>query len=140
MSRWFWNISASKISAKGFTDNLEDTTRQNTDYRRVLFTTKHMQLVVMRLQEGEEIGSEVHEGDQFIRFESGKGELDLDGMKQTVEDGDVVIVPGGTRHNVRNTSKGELKLYAIYSPPEHRKGTIQATKGVEGEGFDGETD
>lgn len=114
---------------KGYLVQIEDATRKNSNYRQVLFTAKHSQLVLMSLKPGEEIGEEVHELDQFLRFEAGEGTVVLDGEKHAVSDGFAVVIPAGTRHNVLNRSKTtELKLYTIYSPPEHKTGTIHRTK------------
>lgn len=114
---------------KGYNDNIETLTEQNGDFRRVLYTGEHLQLVLMTIQPGEEIGSEVHEDrDQFFRFESGSGVVDIDGVENPVEDGSGVIVPAGARHNVRNTGSVPLRLYTLYGPPEHRDGVTQATK------------
>ena len=114
---------------KGYNGNIETLTVDNRDFRRVLYTGKHLQLVVMTLQPGEEIGSEVHDGiDQFFRFEEGEGVVDIDGVENRVEDGSGVIVPSGARHNVRNTGDRPLKLYTLYGPPEHKDGITQATK------------
>ena len=130
---------------KGYNDNIETLTIDNSDFRRVLYTGKHLQLVLMTLQPGEEIGSEVHDGiDQFFRFEEGEGVVDIDGVENRVEDGSGVIVPSGARHNVRNTGSVPLKLYTIYGPPEHRDGIVQATKAEaearhHDEEFDGKT-
>jgi mannose-6-phosphate isomerase-like protein (cupin superfamily) len=125
---------------KGYITNIGQTTMENTDYRRVLYTAKHSQLVLMSLKEGEEIGEEVHHLDQFLRFEAGQGEVVLDGVSHKVKADDAVVIPEGTRHNVINTGAGELKLYTIYSPPEHKDGTIEKTKADEHEEhFDGKT-
>jgi mannose-6-phosphate isomerase-like protein (cupin superfamily) len=130
---------------KGYQGNIETLTVDNSDFRRVLYTGKHMQLVLMTLQPGEEIGSEVHDGiDQFFRFEEGEGVVDIDGVENRVEDGSGVIVPSGARHNVRNTGSRPLKLYTLYGPPEHRDGITQATKAEadarhHDEEFDGKT-
>ena len=114
---------------KGYNDNIETLTAANGDFRRVLYTGKHLQLVLMTLQPGEEIGSEVHDSiDQFFRFEQGTGVVDIDGVENAVEDGSGVIVPSGARHNVRNTGDVPLKLYTLYGPPEHKDGITQATK------------
>ncbi|MEO7634017.1 MAG: cupin domain-containing protein [Sphingomicrobium sp.] len=114
---------------KGYCDNIEELTVANTDFRRVLYTGKHLQLVLMTLQPGEEIGSEVHEDrDQFFRIDEGAGTVDIDGVPNTVADGFAVIVPAGARHNVRNTGSAPLKLYTLYGPPEHRDAIVQATK------------
>ena len=114
---------------KGYCDNIEQATVENEDFRRVLYTGKHLQLVLMTLQPGEEIGSEVHEDrDQFFRIDEGAGTVDIDGAANAVEDGSAVIVPAGARHNVRNTGSAPLKLYTLYGPPEHLDGITQATK------------
>jgi mannose-6-phosphate isomerase-like protein (cupin superfamily) len=114
----------------GYVTNIEDDTLENTDYRRVLFTGPNVQLVLMTLQPGEEIGLEQHEGhDQFIRVESGTGVVLLDGREHALSDGVAVVIPSGTEHNVTNTSKTEpLRLYTLYSPPEHTANTVHRTK------------
>ena len=129
---------------KGFKSNIEKETLGNSNFRRVLYTGKNSQLVLMNLKPGEEIGEEVHRTiDQFFRFEKGEGMVSIDGIKQKVTDGDAVIVPAGARHNVINISKTtELKLYTIYSPPEHQDGTVRKTKAdaaARPEEFDGKT-
>lgn len=128
---------------KGFAADLEKLTLSNKDFRRVLYTGKKSQLVLMSLRPGEEIGSEVHEThDQFFRFEKGAGIVVIDGREQKVKDGSGVIVPAGAEHNVINNGKSELKLYTIYSPPEHADNTIRRTKkeALENEEhFDGKT-
>ncbi len=125
---------------KGYFVNIEKTTKENTDYRRVLYTAKHSQLVLMSLKSGEEIGEEIHHLDQFIRFEEGEGRVVLDGVSHEVTADDAVIIPEGTRHNVINTGPGDLKLYTIYAPPEHKDGTVEKTKADEHEEhFDGNT-
>lgn len=118
------------MALKGFAAELEKETGTNTDFRRVLYTGKNSQLVLMSLNPGEEIGMEVHPHiDQFFRFESGEGIVIIDGAKHKVKDGSGVIVPAGAQHNVVNTSKSaKLKLYTIYSPPEHVDKTIRHTK------------
>ena len=115
---------------KGYSIELEKATEKNTDFRRVLYTGKHSQLVLMVLLPGEEIGEEVHKTiDQFFRFENGEGIVVIDGRKIPVKNGSGVIVPAGARHNVINTSKSDkLKLYTIYSPPEHQDKVIRHTK------------
>jgi len=115
---------------KGYNGTLEKDALKNTDFRRVLYTGKNSQLVLMCLQPGEEIGAEVHpDRDQFFRFEKGEGLVVIDGVKHVVKDGSGAIVPAGARHNIINTSKtAELKLYTIYSPPEHIDKTIRHTK------------
>ncbi len=129
---------------KGFKSNIEKDTLGNTYFRRVLYTGKNSQLVLMNLKPGEEIGEEVHKTvDQFFRFEKGEGTVSIDDVKHKVADGDAVIVPAGARHNVLNTSKAtDLKLYTIYSPPEHQDGTVRKTKTdalAKPEEFDGKT-
>ena len=127
---------------KGYFGNIENLTTENTNFRKVLYTGEKMQLVLMTLQPGEEIGAEVHDGhDQFFRFEEGVGKVIVNESEYEVGDGDSVIVPSGANHNVINTSDSELlKLYTIYTPPEHKEGTLHATKAeaVE-EHFDGTT-
>ena len=126
---------------KGFVENIEQLTLDNTDFRRVLYTGKHLQLVLMALQPGEDIGEEVHAGhDQFFRIESGKGEVLIDGTRHPVQDDDAVIVPAGARHNAPNTGDAPLKLYTLYAPPEHKDGVIHPTKAdASEEHFDGVT-
>ena len=126
----------------GFLGDIEDLTIKNDYFRNVLFTTSNSQLVVMSVAPGDDIGSEVHDLDQFIRFEKGKGKVILGDYEKEVSDGDAIVVPQGVRHNVINTSETEpLKLYAVYSPPNHKKGTIHKTKeDAKEEHFDGETD
>jgi mannose-6-phosphate isomerase-like protein (cupin superfamily) len=113
---------------KYFITNIEHATVDNQHYRRELFTGTHSQLVLMNLRPGEEIGMEVHELDQFIRFEAGEGKVVLDGEAHDVHDGIAVVIPAGTKHNVINTSSHDLKLYSVYSPPEHKVGTVHKTK------------
>ena len=125
---------------KGYVTNIEKETIENTDYRRVLYTTKNSQLVLMNLLPNEEIGKETHHLDQFLRFEKGNGKVVLDGVEHEVSDGSAVIIPQGTKHNVINTGKTNLKIYSLYSPPEHKDGTIHKTKSDEKEEhFDGVT-
>ena len=114
---------------KGFVDDIEDLTENNKDFRRVLYTGKHLQLVLMSLKPGEEIGEEVHDThDQFFRIEKGKGEVWIDGEKTKVKADFAIIVPAGARHNVINTGDKALRLYTLYGPPEHRDGIVRATK------------
>ena len=129
---------------KGFNTNIEEETLKNENFRKVLYTSKHSQLVLMALQPGEDIGMEVHnENDQFFRFEAGKGKVIIDGNEYEVEDGSAVVVPAGSEHNVINTSDTEkLKLYTIYSPAHHKDGIVRATKKEAEENeedFDGQT-
>jgi len=112
-----------------YSGNIERETLENANFRKVLYTAKHSQLVVMSLLPGEEIGEETHHLDQFIRFEAGEGKVVMDDKDYYVGDGDAVVIPAGTRHNVLNISEeSELKLYTIYSPPEHKDGTVHKTK------------
>jgi mannose-6-phosphate isomerase-like protein (cupin superfamily) len=113
----------------GYAVNIETRTLENRHFREVLFTGPRVQLVVMTLQPGEEIGLERHPGtDQFIRVEAGTGEAILDGVTHRLEDGVAVVIPAGTEHNVVNTGAGALRLYTLYSPPEHPDGTVHRTK------------
>jgi mannose-6-phosphate isomerase-like protein (cupin superfamily) len=115
---------------KGYSTAIEKETKKNSDFRRVLYTGKYSQLVLMSLKPMEEIGMETHSNiDQFFRFEEGEGKVVIDGVEHKVKDGDAVIVPAGAEHNVVNTSKKlELKLYTIYSPPEHQDKIVRHTK------------
>jgi len=117
----------------GYVTNIERDTLANEDYRRVLFTGSKTQLVLMTLQPGEDIGLETHEGhDQFIRVEAGTGYVELDGERYDVGDGSAVVIPSGAKHNLVNSSPDEpLRLYTLYSPPEHADGTVQHTKADE---------
>lgn len=118
------------MKKKGYVVQIEDQTQENDDFRRVLYTGRHSQLVLMSLNPGEEIGEEAHSHlDQFFRFESGEGIVSIDGVDHKVGDGFGVIVPAGAMHNVMNTSKtSKLKLYTIYSPPEHQDKVVRRTK------------
>jgi mannose-6-phosphate isomerase-like protein (cupin superfamily) len=114
---------------KGFVENIEEQTVENHDFRRVIYTGEHAQLVLMTLQPGEEIGEEVHEGiDQFFRVETGTGEVVIDSRRTPIEDGTAIVVPSGARHNVMNTGPAPLRLYTLYSPPHHEDGTVHRTK------------
>jgi len=129
---------------KGYVAHIEKDTRKNSDFRHVIYSGKYCQLVLMSLRAKEEIGEEIHSDvDQFFRFESGEGKVVIDGVEHHAKDGDAVIVPAGARHNVINTSSSsELKLYTIYSPPEHQDGTVRNTKAeamAKEEHFDGKT-
>lgn len=129
---------------KGFYVNIENDTLENENFRKVLYTGKNCQLVLMSLKPGEEIGMEIHnENDQFFRFEEGEGKCIIDGNEYDVEDGSVIIVPAGAEHNIINTSdEFDLKLYTIYAPPHHKDGIIRKTKEEaenNEEDFDGNT-
>lgn len=129
---------------KGYCGNIEKLMLANENFRQVLYTSKHSQLVIMALLPNEEIGEEVHEdNDQFFRFEAGQGKVIIDGNEYAVSDGDAIIVPAGSKHNVANVSSSEaLKLYTIYSPAHHRDGVIHSTKENalrDEEEFDGKT-
>jgi len=128
---------------KGYVVNIEKASEENNNFRQVLYTAKNSQLVVMSLKPGEEIGEEVHDLDQFIRVEEGEGRAILDGVEHPIENGSAVVIPAGTSHNIINTSnEKEMKLYTVYSPPEHRDGVVHQTKAEAEAGeehFDGKT-
>ena len=129
---------------KGFNANIEKDAIENTNFRKVLYTGKHSQLVLMSLKPDEEIGMEIHaDNDQFFRFEKGVGKCIIDGNEYVLGDGSVILVPAGAEHNVINTSSTEdLKLYTIYSPAHHKDGIVRATKEEaekDGPEFDGVT-
>ncbi len=129
---------------KGYNSNIESDTLENTNFRKVMYSGKHLQLVLMCLKAGEEIGEEIHpENDQFFRFESGTGKCFIDGNEYSVKDGDALIVPAGAMHNIVNAdAKKEFKMYTIYAPPHHKDGILRATKAeaeAKGEDFDGVT-
>ena len=125
----------------GYLSNIEGETVSNSNFRKVLYTSKHMQLVVMSLLPGQDIGEEVHELDQFLRLDAGTGKAVLNGIETEIEDGWAIVVPAGVKHNIINTSEPEpMKLYTIYAPPEHRDGVVFATKAeaeASDEHFDG---
>lgn len=127
----------------GYVGHIEQLTKENENFRRVLYTAKGLQLVLMSLKPAEEIGMEVHDVDQFFRFEQGRGEVVIDGASHPVGDGDVVIVPAGAHHNVINSSSDQpLKLYTLYCPPHHHDGTVHTSKSDavgDDEHFDGQT-
>ncbi len=128
---------------KGYVANIETLTKENGNFRKVLYTAKNSQLVVMSLKPGEDIGEEVHGLDQFLRIESGEGKAVLDGTEHAIGDGSAIVVPAGTRHNIINASKDkELKLYTVYSPPNHKDGIVHPAKAqaeADEEHFDGKT-
>ena len=124
----------------GYVTNIEKETLENENYRKVLYTAKNSQLVLMTIQPGDEIGLETHDLDQFIRIEAGKATVSLDGVEHSLEDDWAVVIPAGTAHNVVNVGDEPLRLYSIYSPPEHKDGTVHATKADDKEEhFDGVT-
>jgi mannose-6-phosphate isomerase-like protein (cupin superfamily) len=127
---------------KGFIEDIENISVKNQEFRRVLYTAKNCQLVVMALKPKEEIGAEVHKLDQFFRVEQGTGEAILDGARTAIQAGFAVIVPAGTNHNIINTGSVPLKLYTIYAPPNHRDGVIHHSRAdaeADKEKFDGKT-
>lgn len=131
------------MAKKGFVSDLEKETLANENFRKVLYTAEHCQLVMMSLRPREEIGLETHHLDQFIRVDKGSGKAVLNGEESSLEDGYAVVVPAGVEHNIVNTSEAEpMKLYTVYAPAEHKDGTIHATKAdaqAAEEHFDGQT-
>ncbi len=126
----------------GFVEDIEDLAVKNTNFRRVLYTARHSQLVLMTLKAGEEIGAEVHKLDQFFRVEEGAGEAILEGVRSPIRAGFAILVPAGAKHNIVNTGTAPLKLYTLYSPPNHRDGVIHPTRRdaeADTEHFDGKT-
>lgn len=114
---------------RGFVDNIEQLTEHNSDFRRVLYTGTQLQLVLMSIKPGEDIGEEVHpDRDQFFRVEEGEGEVSIDGHTTKIKEDFAVVVPAGARHNITNTGQRRLKLYTLYGPPEHADGTVHVTK------------
>ena len=114
---------------RGFCEDLEELTIANNDFRRVVYTGEHLQLVLMSLAPGEEIGEEVHEDrDQFFRFEEGEGVVVIDGKDNAVTEDMAVIVPAGSKHNVKNTTDEPLQFYTLYGPPDHKDKTVHTTK------------
>jgi mannose-6-phosphate isomerase-like protein (cupin superfamily) len=127
---------------KGYVQDIESVATGKDDFRRVLYTAQNCQLVVMALKPKEDIGAEVHKLDQFLRVEQGHGEAVLDGVKTAIKAGYAVVVPAGARHNIINTGTEPLKLYTIYSPPNHRDGVVHHTRSdaeADTEHFDGKT-
>lgn len=116
---------------KGFIDNIEERAEGNGDFRHVLYTGKHLQLVLMSLKPGEEIGDEVHKDrDQFFRVETGTGQIVIDGVTHAINNGDAIVVPAGARHNLINRGEKPLKLYTLYGPPNHLDQLIQPMRQV----------
>jgi mannose-6-phosphate isomerase-like protein (cupin superfamily) len=127
---------------RGFIQDIEIVTNKNDEFRRVLYTAKNCQLVLMALKPGEEIGAEVHKLDQFFRVEVGSGEAVLDGVRTPIRAGYALLVPAGANHNIINTGSVPMKLYTIYSPPNHRDGVVHRTRAdaeKDNEHFDGKT-
>lgn len=127
---------------KGYVQDIEAIATGNEDFRRVLYTARNCQLVVMALKPQEEIGAEVHKLDQFFRVEAGRGEAEVDGVRTAIQAGYAVVVPAGARHNIINTGTEPLKLYTIYAPPNHRDGVVHHTRAeaeADNEHFDGKT-
>lgn len=127
---------------RGFVKDIEDLAIINDNFRRVLYTAKHCQLVVMSLRPNEEIGAETHKLDQFLRVEQGTGEAVLDGIRTAIGPGFAILVPAGTNHNIINTGSISLKLYTLYAPPNHRDGVVHHTRAdatADSEHFDGNT-
>lgn len=127
---------------KGYISNIEQLSLENENFRKVLYTDTRVQLVLMSLMAGEDIGEEVHELDQFIRIEKGEGVSVLDGVEYPISSGTAVIIPQGVRHNIINKGDGPMKLYTLYAPPNHKDGTIHKTKAeaeASEEHFDGKT-
>jgi mannose-6-phosphate isomerase-like protein (cupin superfamily) len=127
---------------KGFVRDIEELATSNEDFRQVIYTALHCQLVLMSLKPGEEIGAEVHKLDQFFRVEEGDGQAVLDGVRSPIRAGFAVLVPAGTRHNIVNTGTAALKLYTLYAPPNHRDGVVhhgRADAEADTEHFDGKT-
>jgi mannose-6-phosphate isomerase-like protein (cupin superfamily) len=130
------------VDMNGFVQNIENIAVKNEDFRRVVYTAKSSQLVLMALKPKEEIGAEVHKLDQFFRVEEGQGEAVLDGVRTQILAGYAVLIPAGTNHNIINTGKTAMKLYTIYSPPNHRDGVVHHTRAdaiADKEHFDGKT-
>jgi len=125
----FESFNVKKQEQKGFTSNIENDTLKNDNFRKVLYTSKHMQLVLMSLKPGEDIGKETHTNvDQFFRFEAGNGKCIVNENEYLVNNGDVLIVPCGSTHNIINIGKSDLKIYTIYTPPNHKDGITFGTK------------
>ncbi len=127
---------------KGYTTNIEKVSLDNDNFRKVLYTDKNSQLVIMSLLPNEDIGEEVHDVGQFLRIEKGNGKAVLNGIEHEISDGSVVVVPVGVKHNIINSSNGSMKLYSLYMPPHHKDGVVHITKQdaeSDTEHFDGKT-
>jgi mannose-6-phosphate isomerase-like protein (cupin superfamily) len=138
----YLKLLTGEVTMKGFVQNIEDITVENDAFRRVLYTAKNCQLVVMALKPKEQIGMEIHSLDQFFRVEEGTGEAILDGVRTAISAGFAVLVPAGANHNIINTGSVPLKLYTLYAPPNHRDGVVHRTRDeaeADNEHFDGKT-
>ena len=127
---------------KGYIANIEEATLENEDFRRVLYTGKNAQLVLMSIPAGGEIGQEVHQLDQFLRIEVGDGKAIMDGVETVISDGFAILVPAGAQHNIVNTGREPMKLYTVYAPPAHQDGAVRSTREeaeTQEEHFDGTT-
>ncbi len=136
------NKNENGVVMKGYVQDIKGIAIKNIDFRRVLYTTKQCQLVVMALKPGEDIGAEVHKSDQFFRVEAGSGEAVLDGVRTTISAGFAVVIPGGTKHNIINTGSVPMKLYTLYAPPNHREDVVHHTRAeaeADNEHFNGKT-
>ncbi len=134
--------TATETKAHGFVEDIDALTTQNRDFRRVVYTSKHVQVVLMSLKPGEDIGAEVHDVDQFFRVEAGTGEVVINDRRSSVKAGSAIVVPAGARHNVINTGKDSLQVYTLYAPPQHRDKVVHHTKADaqrDSEHFDGTT-
>lgn len=126
----------------GYVTNIEKLSKENDNFRKVLYTDKNSQLVLMSLKPGEDIGEEIHDVDQFLRVEAGKGKAILNDISHDLNNGSVIIVPAGVKHNLINSEAGEMKLYTLYMPPHHKDGVVHRTKAeaeADNEHFDGQT-
>jgi mannose-6-phosphate isomerase-like protein (cupin superfamily) len=127
---------------KGFVNDIESSAKTNEEFRRVVYTAKHCQIVLMSLKPKEEIGAEIHHLDQFFRVEEGTGEAVLDQVRTAIQPGFAILIPAGTNHNIINTGSVAMKLYSIYAPPNHRNGVVHHTRAdaeADNEHFDGKT-
>ena len=124
-----WNSIKDELSTEpGFVNDIENLTIENDNFRKVIYTSEYSQLVVMSLKPGEDIGEEIHGLDQFFRIEEGTGEIIIDKIDYKLKPGSGIVVPAGAKHNIKNNSTSDLKLYSIYSPPNHKEGTVHKTK------------
>jgi len=121
-------VRGNSLTNDGFFVNIESATKSNSNFRKVLYTAKNIQLVLMTLKPGEDIGMETHKSDQFFRFESGKGKVIINKKVYKVGDGSAIIVPAGSKHNIKNVGGGPLTMYTLYAPPHHADGVTHTTK------------